>query len=211
MDANLLRLSLAASTGFEAHLPREALPACRRCRRADHLVIGSHNFALMIAARRQHEAEREERELANALVIQRYYRAYLKRMYATAAARARKARRLLEDKAGTMINSGARMRLASRIYRTKKYLKNIFSSHAVLVAWALRPLKGRRTLFWYKERRDIDLLHTNYVELCERQVAGDTPPMTFALTPLSPSLPPSTHARPTGRGSSPPAPQWRPT
>lgn len=153
---------------------KEALPPCKKCGRADCFVIGPHDFSAMIAARDRLAREKIERETNAARVIKGAFRAYLRRTYGTAANMARVARRRLEAKAVTYINAAARGRLARRIYLTKKYLRQIKKAHPVLVAWSLKPINGRRQLFWFKKQEHIDLLFEDYVDLLER--LGFDPP-----------------------------------
>lgn len=98
----------------ELGLPVESLPPCRRCGKADHFEVGSHDFSEMIANRDRLARERLARRKAAAAVIVRSYRAYLKRMYAAAAAIAKKALEALQSKAATKVNSSARRRLCYR-------------------------------------------------------------------------------------------------
>jgi len=157
--------------GFVA---KEALPPCKCCGRADCFVIGPHDFTAMIASRDRLAREKIERETSAAEVIKRAYRAYLRRAYGSAANKARMARKYLEAKAVTFINAGARGRLARRVYITKKYLRQIKKAHPVLVAWSLKPINGRRQLFWFKKQEHVDLLFIDYVDLLER--LGFDPP-----------------------------------
>ena len=83
-----------------------------------------------------HRVERERKAKLNkaAATIQKCFRAYVRRMYATAASRARKARELLCYQAVTMINRIARGRLARRVYATEKNLLIIKDAHPILLS-----------------------------------------------------------------------------
>jgi hypothetical protein len=106
--------------------------------------------------------------------IQKNFRAYLRRMYSTAAARARKALEKLYYQAVTTINRTARGRLARRRFITEKYLLEIKNSHVVLLNHALKKRKNGRTVFWYKRKDEVNLLYENYITLCSR--TGFQPP-----------------------------------
>ena len=82
-----------------------------------------------------YRVERERRAKLNkaAGTIQKCFRSYVRRMYANAAARARKARELLCYQAVTMINRIARGRLARRVYQTEKHLLIIKDAHPLLL------------------------------------------------------------------------------
>ena len=109
------------------------------------------------------------------MVIQKCFRAYVRRAYSTAAARARKARELLCYQAVTMINRMARGRLARRIFITEKYLVVIKEAHPMLLAYALKPRKEHKgTVFWYKRSDEVEMLYKDYVLLAGR--TGFQPP-----------------------------------
>ena len=110
VDVMSIRRSLALpdDVAEDLMIPLEMMPPCRRCGKADHLEVGSHDFSELIANRDRLAREKAERELAATLVIQRCYRAYLKRMYAHAERQARIALEKLQAKAATRINACAR-------------------------------------------------------------------------------------------------------
>lgn len=107
-------------------------------------------------------------------VIQRNYRAYLRRMYATAASRARRAQEKLYYQAVTSINRMARGRLARRRFKTEKYLAVIKDSHYVLLRHALKKNRNRSHVFWYKRADEVKLLFDDYLLLAARM--GFIPP-----------------------------------
>ena len=150
----------------ELGLPVESLPPCRRCGRADHLQVGSHDFTELIANRERLAREKRERQQAAAAVILRSYRAYLKRMYAQAAAIAKKALEALQAKAATKINNSARRRLCYRRIVAERNLREIGLSNPILLAWALKPYKKNNLkTFWFKRDIELQLVYRDYLEL----------------------------------------------
>lgn len=153
----------------ELGLPMESLPPCRRCGKANYFEVGSHDFSVMIANRERLAREKLLREMAAAAVILRSYRAYLRRMYAAAAAKAAKALAALQSKAATKINNSARRRLAYRRIVAERNLYEIRRCNPVLLAYALKPYKKNtfRT-FWFARDLEIKMLHFDYLELGAR-------------------------------------------
>ena len=143
VDVMAIRRSLAMSDDLteDLNVPLENLPPCRRCGKADHLEVGSHDFTEMIANRDRLAREKAERELAAVLIIQRAYREYLRRMYAHAERAARIALEKLQTKAATRINACARYRLANRRAIAEYHLAVVKNSHPVLLAYALKQPK----------------------------------------------------------------------
>ena len=155
----------------------EGLPACRRCGRTDMFVIGPQDYREEIAARKKVEREKKAKINGACRVIQRSYRAYVRRMYATAAARARKALEMLQYQASTQICRIARGRLARRVFATEKCLAVIKDAHPILLAYALRKRQkdsNAKAVFWYKRMDEEKLLYQDYVLLCAR--TGFQPP-----------------------------------
>lgn len=153
----------------------EGLPVCRRCKRSDKFVIGPHDFSKEIEERTRLEIERKLKFKKAAMVIQKCYRAYIRRAYSTAAARAKKAQDLLYYQAVTMINRIARGRLARRVFATEKCLALIKESHPILLNYALKSRKGQTSsVFWYKRADEVKLLYDDYVLLAAR--TGFQPP-----------------------------------
>ena len=174
VDVQAVRRKMNLPAELGASVSAESLPPCRKCNKADHFVIGSHDFSAAIADRERLSREKAAREAASSDVIKRSYRNYLRRAYGTAANKARLVRKYLENKAGTIINACFRGRLARRIAITKKHLRFIRQAHPLLIAYSLKPLKGRTKLFWYSKQQEVDMLFLNYVDLCAR--LGFMPP-----------------------------------
>lgn len=174
VDVQAVRRKMNLPEEVGSSIKPESLPPCKKCKKSDHFVIGSHDFSAIIADRERLAKEKAARELKASNILKRSYRAYLRRAYGTAANKARIVRRYLENKAATIINAVARGRLARRISYTKKHLKFIKHAHPVLIAYSLKPMKGRSKLFWYSKQQEIDMLFENYVDLCAR--LGFMPP-----------------------------------
>lgn len=177
VDVMSIRRSLALPDEVSEDLliPLEMMPPCRRCGKADHLEVGSHDFSELIANRDRLAREKAERELAATLVIQSAYRAYLKRMYAHAERQARIALEKLQAKAAKRINACARYRLANRRAIAEYHLRVVKTSHDVLLRHALkRPKKPDRRYnlntktFWFDRDVERDLAFDNYLTLGER-------------------------------------------
>ena len=169
IDVDRLHQKMTLPMEIGDRIQSEYLPNCEKCGRADCYFIGSHDFSEIIANRDAVEKLKRERELAASIVIKRAYRAYLKRRYATAAAAARLARKLLEFKAATIIAALGRRRLARRRFNTEKELLSIKQSHPVLTAWAIRGDVTRKQLFWFTKQVELDMLYFNYIDLIERK------------------------------------------
>ena len=169
VDVDRLHQKITLPVEIGDRIQSEYLPNCEKCGRADCYFIGSHDFSEIIANRDVVEKRKREKELAASIVIKRTYRAYLKRRYATAAAAARLARKLLEFKAATIMAALGRRRLARRRFNTEKLLLSIKQSHPVLTAWAIRGDMIRKQLFWFTKQVELDMLYFNYIDLIERK------------------------------------------
>lgn len=170
IDVMTVRRTLAMpEESREMGLPMESLPPCRRCGKADHFEVGSHDFSEMIANRERLAREKLLREMAAAAVILRSYRAYLRRMYANAAAKAAKALAALQSKAATKINNSARRRLAYRRITAERDLRETRTCNPVLMAWALKPYKRNNLrTFWFARDVESKLAYRDYLELGAR-------------------------------------------
>ena len=168
-------LHLPVDIKEELQIPLEEMPPCRKCGKADYLFVGSHDFSDIIANRDRLAREKFERELAATLVIQKYYRAYLRRMYAHAEAQARLALKKLQDKAAIRINATARRKLAYRRFQAEYHLAVIKTSHPVLLQNALKPPKkpDRRynhklKTFWFDRDVELKMVFEDYIQLGNR-------------------------------------------
>lgn len=177
VDVMSIRRSLALpdDVAEDLMIPLEMMPPCRQCGKADHLHVGSHDFSELIANRDRLAREKAERQLGATLVIQRCYRAYLKRMYAHAERQARIALEKLQAKAATRINACARYRLANRRAIAEYHLRVVKTSHDVLLKHALkRPKRPDRRYniatktFWFEREVEITLAFEDYLLLGER-------------------------------------------
>ena len=170
LDVMAIRRAIAMPKDLSKSLglPPEALPPCRRCGKADHLEVGSHDFSEIIANREKVAREKLERETHAVLVLQRSYRAYLRRMYGHAASLSRLALARLQSKAATRINATARRRLARRRYVAEKHLRVIKDAHPVLLRHALKPVANRIKTFWFVRPVELEWVFKDYVGLAER-------------------------------------------
>ena len=159
---------------LDGSLVEEGLDPCRSCNRADMYVVGHHDFSKEIAIREEEERIRRLKEKDASICIQRSYRNYLRRMYATANARAILAEAMRLKKAATLINSAVRGRLARRRAVIERLLKNIKLAHMLLVKHAIKHQPGRKKVFWYDRPEQLQLLYLDYVELINR--TGSIPP-----------------------------------
>jgi hypothetical protein len=160
--------------------PQEKLPPCKKCERADHFIIGIHDFTADIAIRMEKERIKKEKEEAAVRVLQRSYRAYLRRMYGAAFSKKAVAERLLFYKAATAMNAIARGRLARRRIVCERHLKTIKDAHPILLKHALKnPADGKKRLkvFWYRRKEQVDLLFRDYIALLDRM--GHDPPRSI--------------------------------
>ena len=137
----------------------EALTPCKGCGRADQFEIGHHDYSEEIRKREEEVRRRKAREKEAVLCIQRSYRAYLRRMYGSAQARALLAEKLRKHKAGTAINAGARGRLGRRRAVIEKLLVLIKGAHKLLMNYALEDVPGRTKVFWYKRPEMLKMLY----------------------------------------------------
>lgn len=177
VDVMAIRRSLALPEDLAEDLdvPLENLPPCRRCGKANHLEVGSHDFTDLIANRDRVAREKAERELSAVLVLQRAYRGYLRRMYAHAERAARIALEKLQAKAATRINACARYRLANRRAVAEYHLAVVKNSHPVLLDHALKqPRRPDRRYniaqktFWFERDVEKELVFVDYTLLGER-------------------------------------------
>jgi hypothetical protein len=72
------------------------------------------------------------------------------------------------------ITALARGRLARRQFQTEKALKVIYTSHPLLIKYALRSKPGEKKVFWYKREVERKMLFANYIILVEK--TGNNPP-----------------------------------
>jgi hypothetical protein len=72
------------------------------------------------------------------------------------------------------ITALARGRLARRQFQTEKALKVIYTSHPLLIKYALRSKAGEKKVFWYKRDVERKMLFANYLILVEK--TGNNPP-----------------------------------
>lgn len=159
---------------IDGELQEEGLEPCRNCGRADMYVVGHHDFSEEIAKREEEERIRKMKEQGASICIQRAYRNYLRRMYATANARAILAEAMRLKKAATLINAAVRGRLARRRAVIERLLKTIKEAHVLLVTHSIKYQPGRKKVFWYDRPEQLDLLYKDYVELINR--TGSVPP-----------------------------------
>lgn len=131
------------SRAMGLNMSNEGLPPCRGCGRADMFEIGHHDFSEEIHKREEEARRRKLREKAAVVMIQRNYRAYLRRMYGSAQAKALLAEKLRRDKAATGMNAGARGRLARRRVVIERLLVEIKNAHKLLMNFALKDEPGR--------------------------------------------------------------------
>ena len=170
IDVTEVRKAIA----IDGSLQEEGLTPCKGCGRADMYVVGHHDFSEEIAKREEEERIRKLKELGAVTCIQRSYRSYLRRMYATANARAILAEAMRLKKAATIINSAVRGRLARRRAVIERLLRTIKNAHVLLVSHAIKYQPGRKKVFWYDRPEQLDLLYLDYVELINR--TGSIPP-----------------------------------
>ena len=155
----------------------EKLPPCKKCERVDHFIIGIHDFSQQIAIRMEEERRKAEREYAAACIMQRNYRAYLRRMYGSAFSARAAAERLLFYRAATAMNAIARGRLARRRIVCERHLKVIKEAHPILLKHSLKNKADgvkRLKVFWYRRQEQVDLLFRDYIALLDRM--GHDPP-----------------------------------
>jgi len=177
VDVMAIRRSLAMPDDISKslNLDLESLPPCRKCNKAEFLVVGSHDFTDLIANRDKEEKKKRARQLKAALLIQKNFREYLRKAYARAAAAARLALKKLQAKAATRINACARYRLAQRRALAEYHLRVIKTSNPVLLAHALKkPKKPDRRFnwqtktFWFERKVELDFVFRDYIGLSER-------------------------------------------
>jgi hypothetical protein len=160
-----------------AHIPKESLIPCKKCGRSDAFFIGPMNFADIIANRRKAEEEKK-RKMDNAVrVLQRAYKAYLRRVYGSAYSLAYVAHKRLLNKAANRMTALVRGRFARRQAKTERCLRIIQFAHPLLLKHALRPSPRRSQCFWYSRQADVDYFFKDYVDFIEK--TGNLPPRMF--------------------------------
>lgn len=155
----------------------ESLQPCKKCGRADAFFIGPLNFQDIIADRVRAEEERRRRRDTAVRVLQRSYKAYLRRVYGASYSLAYIAHRRLLNKAASRMTALIRGRFARRQAKTERCLRIIQFAHPLLLKHALKVSPTRSQCFWYNRQVDVDYLFADYTELCEK--TGYIPPRMF--------------------------------